>query len=160
MSILHEWRRLHTIYISGLTISSIEKNSFWTAAGLRHTQAASWAIVWTVHSKRKKLAGSLSHIVCRVRRSWQQSRESWDSSREACSRWMADRFFTAAPVDDEKVLVPLTFQKRSNVLLNWIEHGLLILTFQIWRKFIFLTLTQSCFEFKDQFIRFSTDKVR
>lgn len=86
-------------YIRSRTISSSEKNSFWTGAGLRHTQAASWAIDWTVHSKRKKLVGSLSHIVCRVRRSWQHSRESWDRSKEACSRWKAGRFFTVKPVD-------------------------------------------------------------
>lgn len=103
----------------GHTISSSEKNSFWTGAGLRHTQAASWAIDWTVHSKRKKLAWSLSHIVCRVRRSWQHSRESWERSKAACSRWKAGRFFTAAPGDKGslgaelfKVSVHLTCQWR------------------------------------------------
>lgn len=81
------------------TISSIEKNSLWTGAGLHHTQAASWAIDWTVHSKRKKFAGSLSHIVWRVRRSWQHSWESLERNKEACSRWKACRFFTAKPGD-------------------------------------------------------------
>lgn len=79
------------------TISSIEKNNVWTGAGFSCTQAASWAIDWTVHSRRKKLAGSWSHIVCRVRRIWQHSRESWERSKEACSRWKAFRFFTAEP---------------------------------------------------------------
>lgn len=79
------------------TISSSEKNSFFTDAGFCHTQAASCAIDWMVHSKRKKLVGSFSHIVCRVRRSWQHSRGSWDRSKEDCSRWKAGRFFTVEP---------------------------------------------------------------
>lgn len=32
-------------------------------------QVATWAMDWTVHSKRKKLAMSLSHMACRVLRS-------------------------------------------------------------------------------------------
>lgn len=85
-----------------LTVSSIEKNCFCTGTGLRQTQAATWAIVWAVHSRRKKLAVSLSHMVCRVLRSWQHSWGSSELSREACSRWKAGRFFTVKPRQNKK----------------------------------------------------------
>lgn len=69
---------------------------------------------WMVHSRRKKLVGSFSHIVCRVRSSWQQSRGSWDRSKEDCSRWKAGRFFTVEPVGEKnnKVICHYIEQKR------------------------------------------------
>lgn len=115
------------------TISRSAKNSFWTGAGLCHTHVASWAIDWTVHSKRKKFAGSLSHIVCRVCRSWQQSRESTDRSKQACSRLKACRFFTVEPVDNDiledertkKVAAHqefLTFLKKVTMNRTWVLY--------------------------------------
>lgn len=81
------------------TISNSEKKCLCTGAGLRHTQAASWASDWTVHSRRKKLAQSHSHTLWMVLRIWQQSRESSERRKELCRSWNADRFFTAKPGD-------------------------------------------------------------